>query len=196
MAKAGKKSTTETFAPKYVPYREAARIVAERVGGLKAGQINPLELACRDGAILPEVCDVWRRNWRQVQPGSWDRMDFYRGPAEARPPLDEGWGGGISLEADEARILMKEIDRLWPPEDASGGGADSSHSAKRARRLTPTEVIAREEFPPDGEPPAIMSTADALRRLEKRVQQHNKSAPDGLKIKVSDDTMRRAVGRR
>jgi hypothetical protein len=108
-----------SYVPKYVPYREALRLVAERVG-LKEGQMNPLELACAEGLILPEVCDVYRRKWSQLKAGTWDRVEFYRGPAATRPPLEEG-GGGISLES-EVRVLMADIDRIWP----KGGTSDLS----------------------------------------------------------------------
>jgi hypothetical protein len=101
-----------TFAPKYVPYREALRIVAERVG-LKEGRANPLDLALAEDAILYEFCDAYRRGWKQAAPGCWNYPDFiYRGPPEARPPLEEG-GGGHSL-ADEVRFSMIELNRLWP----------------------------------------------------------------------------------
>ena len=59
---------------------------------------------------------------------------------------------------------------------------------KKERRLTPTETVARELFPPHGEPPSTLRTGEAVRQLAKRMQQHG--------IKVSDDTMKRAIGRR
>jgi hypothetical protein len=101
------------FAPKYVPYHEALRIVAERVA-LKEGRTNPFDLALAEDAIFYEVCNIWRREWSQAPPGGWNARDFiYRGQPEARPPLEEG-GGGHSLE-DEVRFTMAELDRLWSP---------------------------------------------------------------------------------
>jgi hypothetical protein len=102
-----------TFAPKHVPYREALRIVAERV--LKEGQMNRLDIALAQDAIKYEIRRR-RREWSEAPPDMWNRPGFiYRGPRESRPPLDEG-GGGYSLEEDdyEIRIAMAEIDRLWP----------------------------------------------------------------------------------
>jgi hypothetical protein len=55
-----------TFVMKYVPYWEAARIVAERTG-FKEGQFNQLDAALSEGDILPEVIVDGRPGlWRQI----------------------------------------------------------------------------------------------------------------------------------
>jgi hypothetical protein len=74
--------------------------------------------------------------------------------------------------------------------------AKKTRGKKTVRRLSPIQILARKEFPPNGKPPDEMSTPRALRRFEKRIQQHNISAPADEKITASDDTIKRAIGRR
>jgi hypothetical protein len=62
-----------TWAPKYVPYLEALRIVAERVGSLKGDQINPFDLAISEGAIPAEVCSLYDGVWRQLPDAAFGR---------------------------------------------------------------------------------------------------------------------------
>jgi hypothetical protein len=100
-----------TFVPKYVFYREAARIVAERCG-LKEGQANPLDAALSESLILPEVIVHGRRGqWRQIEPGEWNTLEIIKDNAFANPNR----GYSVVQGDDHVRILMAEIDRLWPP---------------------------------------------------------------------------------
>jgi hypothetical protein len=99
-----------TFVPKYVPYREALRIVAERVG-LKEGEFNPLDAALSESRILPEVIVHGRPGqWRQVKPGEWDRLEIIRNMAWANPNR----GYSVVQGDDHVRILTTDLD-LWPP---------------------------------------------------------------------------------
>ena len=102
-----------TFAPRYIPYREAARIVAERCG-LKEGRFNPLDAALSESLILPEVIVRERPGqWRQIKPGEWDRLEIIR---DAYPNPNKGFS--VVEGDDHVRVLMAEIDRLWPPATA------------------------------------------------------------------------------
>jgi hypothetical protein len=102
------------FAPEYVPYREAARIVAER-WGLKEGQFNPLDAALSESQILPEVIVHGRRGqWRRLKPGEWDTLEIIRAFACANPNR----GYSVVQGDDHVRILMADLDRLWPPATA------------------------------------------------------------------------------
>jgi hypothetical protein len=104
-----------TFVPKYVFYREAVRIVAERVG-LKESQVNPLDAALSESQILPEVIVHGRPGqWRRLKPGEWDTLEnagkIIRSFAWANPNR----GFSVAQGDDHVRILMAVIDRLWPP---------------------------------------------------------------------------------
>jgi hypothetical protein len=100
-----------TFVPTYVPYREAARIVAERVH-LKKGQFNPLDAALSESRILPEVIVHGRPGqWRRIAPGEWDRLEIIRDLAWANPNR----GFSVVQGDDHVRILMADLDRVWPP---------------------------------------------------------------------------------
>lgn len=103
-------------------------------------------------------------------------------------------GGAVAEDVMVALVDLVKL-RLLPSQGVDA--AVKKVGKKRPRRLTPTEIMARKEFPPNGRPPKEMTTAHALRRIEKRIQQHNGSVPDdSMRISASDDTMRRAIGRR
>jgi hypothetical protein len=100
-----------TFVPKYVPYREALRIVAERVG-LKEGQINPLDLALTEGAIAAEVDRHSWGIWKPLPALQWTTARIYKG--HGRPPMDlESKMSDYHFGLDQVRISMAEIDGLW-----------------------------------------------------------------------------------
>ena len=101
------------FVPKYVPYREALRIVAERAG-LKEGQLNPLESAYTEGAVVAEVDRHNTGKWKQFPASSWATAKIYTGPG--RPPVDpDSKSSRYQFGLDQVRFLMADIDNLWSP---------------------------------------------------------------------------------
>ena len=101
------------FVPKHVPYREAMRIVAERVD-LKEGQLNPLESAYTEGAIVAEVDRHNTGKWKQLPTSSWATARIYTGPE--RPPVDpDSKLSRYQFGLDQVRFLMADIDDLWSP---------------------------------------------------------------------------------
>jgi hypothetical protein len=179
MAKAGGEPTTT-----WIRYSEAKALAGEYLG-----DATEAERDIRKGLAAKQI--PWQCVRFDVPEGySGPRAgdaNFWREPDNLAMRLE--W---LAIKGDSARhingAVAKGIDlgrnalvklRLLPP---------TTPPKKRARRLTPTEVVARQVFPPDGMPPDTLSTAKALQRLAKRLEQ--------LGILSSDDTMRRATKRR
>jgi hypothetical protein len=193
MAKVSGKATTT-----WIRYSQALKLASEYLG-------NPdfVEREIRRGLAAEEIpwqCARFEAPPQYSGSGSGDR-EFWKFEGQLRirdgSTVIETWRGihiegDSAIRTDDAAAHGLDLDRsalvrlkLLPPDNV---GAGTLRSTKRVHRLTPTEVAAREEFPPDGIPPDTLPTSKALRQLEKRMQR------DGLK--TSDDTMRRAIGRR
>jgi len=99
-----------TFRPKYVPYDEARRLVAERLS-LAPDAYNPLFAALEQGDIELEIC----RKGKWATLGAGEHLSIWRpNPYIQTKPKD-----GQVLPSD-VRIESAKIDKLWPVDENLG----------------------------------------------------------------------------
>jgi len=98
-------------------------------------------------------------------------------------------------EMSDVFVVPAVLASPSPAETRGGpeGGPAENQPKKRKKqrsryRADPVQSVAKELWPPDGKPPKTMSAADALELLGKKL--------DDQKIKASDTTLRRVIGKR
>jgi hypothetical protein len=117
------------FVPKFLPYKEALRLVAERAK-IQPGEANPLKLALDEAAIVPEL----RKNgeWKKARDGEWGSLRvWFENPLVASHQQPE-WNDQIPHS--DVRVERSEIDKLWPAIEVKGDADDDPESMTPKRR--------------------------------------------------------------
>jgi len=206
MARAGRKDSTE-----WLGYSRAKKLVGDYQGW---------DAATTDAEFLKKMESdeiEWRGRLRAPKgysgPGPGDPKFFKLDDPNQLMPTDGQLGFvmlySVHINADTAtridgaavehmEVSKDSLVRLrWlPPDDGDASPVKKARAERGPRQITPIHNLARKTFPPDGKPPDDMSTPKAMQRFGEAIKKHNDKVSDDLKIRVSDDTMKRAIARR
>jgi hypothetical protein len=153
-----------TFRPKYVPFDEAKRQVAERLG-LPPKAYNPIIAALGEGALLPEV----RRKgaWIKLKAGDWDEMSiWYPSPYVFPSDPPEDW----QTRHTDIRIECATLDEFWPDSSRSELPKTKGGRPPAADWAAIEEALEREidavGLPDKSAEPGWRNNADVVRWIE------------------------------